>query len=179
MYQWSNFDFCWTVIPKICHTIISLIYILLEEGLSCLWNLYLVHWIWVMQSHLEAVAEQEQFNVCQALYHCWWLSQTLNRLWMSLAFTVVIYSCNFLWNWIGTNCTNYKYFVSIVIFTNSILTLVLSSEPQRICKDFSMNCLSLVLLFLNTLLSEFQILYRETKRSINMDLFVSVRAHLC
>ncbi|KAG4378082.1 hypothetical protein GLYMA_18G267150v4 [Glycine max] len=42
-----------------------------------------------------------------------------------------------------------------------------------------MNCLSLVLLFLNTLLSEFQILYRETKRSINMDLFVSVRAHLC
>ncbi|TKY65091.1 hypothetical protein E2542_SST07946 [Spatholobus suberectus] len=34
----------------------------------------------VLQSHPDAVAVLEQFNVCQALLYCWWLSQILNKL---------------------------------------------------------------------------------------------------
>lgn len=132
----------------------------MEACLSCLRNPYLVvHWISVesvLQSHSETVvvrAVQCMSRSLPLLVN----EPNLNKLWISLASTVVICSCNFFRNWIGTNCTNYKYFASIVIFTNSSV-VQWTSESVKI---FLWNCLSLVLPFPNTLLSAFQILLEK------------------
>ena len=121
VHQWSNFEFCWTETKNLSYNHFCK-KILLEVCLSCLGNPYLVvHWISVesvLQSHSETVVVRAVQCMSRSL-PLLVDEPNLNKLWISLASTVVICSCNFFRNWIGTNCTNYKYFASIVIFTNS------------------------------------------------------------